>query len=887
MSFFRDKRGGGGIGRVDRFYFGFLIGLAEYSRRRAWWVLLGALVVSGLSLAYTITHFAISTNTGKMLSADLPFERAQTQFNAAFPGLDKTLLLVVRSPSPSLARQAAARLATWLGRHGKGITGIYEPGAGPFFAREGLLYLSPKALWTLSDRLSRAQPFMATLAAHPTLPQFNDLLVKALAADRTQRLPGLDRILAALTDTIQATGQGHFALMPWGTIMTGSVPTATGHTAFLEVKPRYNYSGGAPVQTALASVHEAIRALHLTPDHGVQVRITGEAALDNDQVQTVSQSAGLATTLSFGLVLVFLFLGLRSPGFVLAILLTLFFGLTWTAAFALFATGPLNLISVAFAVLFVGLAVDFGIQFSFRYQEERLSGDHAAALGSTARRVGSSLSLAAAAAAIGFYSFVPTDYAGIVDLGIISGTSMFFALFANLTVLPALLTVFNPRSAAQGPSPLRVLLARLPLHRYPRAVMAAVGVVTVALIPVVWSVRFDFDPMHLQSKHSEAVRTFERLLKEGRISPYPINVLAPNLAAAQARAARLSRQPTVGRVLTLASYIPDHQNEKLAVLAQTALVVPPFVFAPANAPEPTTQALRVSLVQLQGRLVSFARAGRDQRLAGTARALARAIGDYLARFGKSRKALMTLQRRVIGTLPWQLRGLQTALNAQPVTIATLPPDLRTRYVAANGAARIEVFSSLNLNSNENIRRFVQSVQQVEPDAIGTPVLLVEGGNAVVQAFREATLISFVLITVLLLLTLRSVADALTILIPLGLAAMGAVAAMRIAGISFNLANIIVLPLLIGLSVAFSIYLVVRWRAGVRPWFLLDTSTSDAVVFSALTTMSSFGSLAVSSNPGMAVLGETLFIAMASALLSILLVLPALLALRRQPIVNTT
>ncbi len=883
----REKRAGGSVDRVDRVYFGFLIGLAEYSRRRAGWVLFAALLLGALSVAYTVTHFGISTNTGKMLSADLPFERAQRQLDAAFPGLNKTLLVVVHSTSPSLARQSAARLAVWLKRHGKGITSVYEPGGGAFFAREGLLYLSPKALWALSDRLSRAQPFMAVLAAHPTLPHFNDLLVKALAADRTQRLPGLDRILTALTGTIQATGRGAFALMPWGAIMTGSGSVQAGHTAFLVLKPLYNYEGGAPVRTALASVQRGIGALGLTAGNGVQVHITGEAALDNEQVQTVSHSAGLATTLSFGLVLVFLLLGLRSPGFVFAILVTLVLGLTWTAAFALFATGPLNLISVAFAVLFVGLAVDFGIQFSFRYQEERLSADHATALRQTARRVGNALSLAAAAAAISFYSFVPTNYAGIVDLGIISGTSMFFALLANLTVLPALITVLNPRSPAQGPSPARALLARLPLHRYPRAVVAAVCVVTVALIPVVMDVHFDFDPMHLQNRHGEAVKTFEQLLKNRRISPYPINILTPNLQAAQALAKRLEKQPTVGRVLTLGSYIPDHQNQKLAVLTQTALVVPPFVFAPPGAPEPTTQAMLSSLVRLQGALAAFARTKTDPKQAAVARNLASAIAEYVARFGDSRQALLRLQKRVIGTLPWQLRGLQTALGAGPVSIATLPADLRDRYVAANGAARVEVFSSLDLNRNENIRRFVKSVQQVVPDAVGPPVLLVEGGDAVVQAFREATLISFALITVLLLLTLRSIADAITILIPLGMAAMGAVAAMRLFGISFNLANIIVLPLLIGLSVAFSIYLVVRWRAGVRPWFLLDTSTSDAVVFSALTTMSSFGSLAVSSNPGMAVLGETLFIAMASALISILLVLPALLALRKQPTAEST
>ncbi|WP_297359572.1 MMPL family transporter, partial [Acidiferrobacter sp.] len=248
--------------------------------------------------------------------------------------------------------------------------------------------------------------------------------------------------------------------------------------------------------------------------------------------------------------------------------------------------------------------------------------------------------------------------------------------------------------------------------------------------------------------------------------------------------------------------------------------------------------------------------------------------------GHNEAALLGLQRRVIGTLPWQLASLQEALNAQPVTLQSLPAGLRQQFISADGQARVEVFSSLNLNHNRNIVRFAHDVARVAPDAVGPPVLLVQGGHAVVEAFREATAISFILITVVLLLTLRSLADALTILAPLILAAMTAVAVMWMFGISFNLANIIVLPLLIGLSVAFSIYLVVRWRRGVGTALLLDTSTSEAVVFSALTTMCSFGSLAISSNPGMAVLGETLFIAMGAALVTILLVLPAILSLRQ-------
>ena len=880
----RDKRHSGSIDRLDRWYYGALIGLADFSRRRAWWVLVFAVVLSVGSLAYTITHFTISTDMSKMLSQDLPFERAQQRFNKAFPGLSKTLLIVVHSDSQTLSRRGAERLTHWLRRHGRGITQVSQPDGGRFFAREGLLYLSQKALWRLSDRLSQAQPFMATLAAHPTLPRFTALLDTALARARAPggSLPGLTTVLDGWRKTLRGQEQGRYVVMPWGSLMGVAAPGGgTVGDSFVVAKPRYDYKGGAPVRTALRSIRAGARALGLDAAHGVSVRITGSAALDNEQVKTVSQSAGLATGLSLTLVLVMLVLGLRRPRYVIIILATLFMGLTWTAAFALFATGPMNLISVAFAVLFVGLGVDFGIQFCIRYQEEGAHGDNGQAISATARGAGSALSLAAVAAAISFYSFVPTSYAGIVDLGIISGTGMFFALIANLTVTPALLTILvNGHAQGRPRGRLRALLARIPVARHPRAIVAGATVIAIGLIPMILASRFDFDPMHLQNPHSEAVSTFESLLKNSRISPYPIDILEPNLPAAQAMAVRLARLKTVGRVLTAASFVPTHQRAKLAVIAQMALIVPPFLIHPGRARPPSAARIRHSLRRLRQSLKAFAAERGHGRTVQAARALDVALGSYLARFGHDQAALLVLQRRIIGTLPWQLASLQKALNARPVTLRTLPASLRKSFISADGQARVEVFSSLNLNHNRNIVRFAHDVARVAPDAVGPPVLLVQGGRAVVNAFKEATAISFVLITAVLLLTLRNVADALTILAPLVLAAMAAVAVMWVLGISFNLANIIVLPLLIGLSVAFSIYLVVRWRRGVGTALLLDTSTSEAVVFSALTTMSSFGSLAVSSNPGMAVLGETLFIAMGAALITILLVLPAILSLRQ-------
>ncbi|HET7633681.1 MAG TPA: MMPL family transporter, partial [Burkholderiales bacterium] len=280
--------------------------------------------------------------------------------------------------------------------------------------------------------------------------------------------------------------------------------------------------------------------------------------------------------------------------------------------------------------------------------------------------------------------------------------------------------------------------------------------------------------------------------------------------------------------------------------------------------------------------LAFADAHPQHALAAPARALAGVIPGYLRYVAASPQRLTVLQQRVLGGLFARLHDLSASLNPVPVTRATLPESLKRRYVAPSGATRVEVYSTLNLGSNVNMRRFVDAVRTVAPNATGAPVMLVEGGRAVVDAFIEASLISLGLIALLLLISLQSIVDMFMVLIPLGFAALLTVAAMELSGLSFNLANIIVLPLLIGLGVAFGIYLVVRWRNGVDITQLLRTSTPGAVLYSALTTMSSFGSLAVAGDPGMAVLGKTLLLALTAVLVAILILLPVLLLFRKRP-----
>lgn len=864
-------------------YIRFLAAIVDFSRRHCVGVLLCAAVLTVFASYYVVTHFAISTDTSGMLSRDLPFEQLQNRFDRAFPAINNTIAVVVRGASPALSRVAADHLASWLKANGTGITSVYQPGGGRFFEEHSLLYLTTRQIWRLSDRLSRAQPFLARISQKPTVNSLVSVIGLALARTRAgYGVTELGPLFSYFGNTLLAQESGRFYQLPWGSLISGGNDNGS-RWNFIIVKPRYDFQNIRPVQTALDSIRLGARTLHLTRAHGITVRITGSAALDNAQFETVSQSAGTVIVLSIVLVLALLAFALRTTRLVFSTLATLFMGLVWTAAFALAATGPFNLISVAFAVLFVGLGVDFGIQFCMRYREERLKTDHARALQRTVSGIGFALTLAGLAAAISFYSFVPTHYAGIRDLGIISGTSMFIGLTANFTVLPALLTITGVGRLAERRFQRTVWLEQIPVHRHVRPLLLISGLIALGTIPIISSARFDFDPMHLQDAHIEAVRTFRELLRRGKPSPYSINLLEPDLKTAEQVANRLARLPDVSHALTLASYVPNHQTQKLAIIQQLALVSPVFALKPVGPMRTNAQAVRAALEHLHEELAVFLQHRGKSRLAPAARRLQIILNGYLARYGASPAMLLALESRIVGTLPEQLSLLRRMLAAGPVTLDTLPKALRARYVAPDGSARVEVLSRLRLDSNRNLRRFTREVKAVAPNAIGTPVLLVEGGDAVVQAFQEATLISFVLIATLLFLALRRIADVLMVLIPIVFSALLTVALMQLLGISFNLANIIVLPLEIGLGVAFGIYIVMRWRDGVDAAHLLRTSTPEAVLFSALTTLSSFGSLAVASNPGMSVLGRTLSIAVVSTLLSTLFLLPALLMTRRPPL----
>jgi len=566
----------------------------------------------------------------------------------------------------------------------------------------------------------------------------------------------------------------------------------------------------------------------------------------------------------------------RSPRLAAATLITLVFGLVWTAAFAIAALGHLNLISVAFAVLFIGLSVDFGIHYGLRYREALDGGrTHADALREAALGVGGGLTLAAVAAAIGFYSFLPTAYVGLAELGLIAGTGMFFALFANVTVLPALLSLMRikPRPSPHGASSAPGARVR----RSARPVLVVSIVLGIGAVAVAPGVRFDFDPLNLKDPETESVSTMLELLADEPRSGYAVSVLAETLEEARRIAQRAKDLKAVDSTLTLADFVPKDQDEKLEAIESLALILEPSLMSPQEK-TPAPGENRAALQALDGTLARVERDGSGETARAAGR-LRRALKGIEA--GAGGTALAELEHRLLAGLPGRLSALRDSLAAEAIGLDDVPAFLGDRWVAADGRARVQIFASQPIHRDRAaLGRFVEEVRAVAPHATGSPVIILEAGRTVVRAFVEAAAIAVVAISVLLAVLLRGVREIALVFLPLALAAALTVAASVLMGAPFNFANVIVLPLLFGLGVAGGLHLVMRERSEGDSGAALATSTPRAVVFSALTTIGSFGSIAISSHPGTASMSVLLTVAISLTLVCTLVVLPAMMSVWR-------
>ena len=874
------------LDRMGHGYQAFLVWLVDHCRRAAVWVVIGGVVATGLSAVYTVNHLTLDTDPVRLLDPDLHFRKLQRDFYATFPQLDDLILVVVDQGSSEHRRDAVHELATLLERHPSLFASVYQPQQDEFFDQYGLLYFDVEELWRLDERLAEWSPFLGTLVQDPSLRGFFSILTLALEEDPTpEQQKVLADAFALLSEAIDAQRLGTPPTSSWKQTMledvTGKSDPSRG---FLLAKSRLDYSSLEAAEGPLDFLRR--HGAELEEQFGVRIRLTGPIPIEAEERETVARGIGLAAGLSLVLVSFVLIAGFRSLRLVGAMLCTLLVGLLWTAFFVVVAVGSLNFISASVPVLFIGLGVDFGIQFGLRYREEFSHvGDHETALRRAVAGVGGALTLAAVAAALSFFSFLPTSYRGFAEMGLIAGVGMFIALFANLTLFPALLTVFPfPRSSVVSPTQMTEDRSRenpFPgaIIRYRRVILGVLVPVVVLAVVIVPRLPFDFNALHLRDPSTESVSTFQELLADPDTSPYVIQVLADNLPSAEALAESLRSVPEVDRVLTLSSFVPGDQEEKLAIIDEMALVLEPILIPQAIVAPPGEEEEVQAIKEFRAALGAHEFRNWEGDLDKNLKTLRQAIDDLLGDSGGSPRFVHDLRARLLGDFPKWLERLRGLLAPDEITLESLPESLTNHYSAQDGRTRVEVFPAENVEKNQALRRFVSSVQQQAPGAIGSPVSILEGGQTIIDACIQATILAVVVSALLLLVVLRRPGETLFVLVPLVLTLLLTVATCLVLGIPLNLANVIALPLVLGLGIAFGIYLILRRReAGSRSIVhVLRSSTSQAVLLSALTTMASFGALGFSHHPGMASLGILLVVVLILAMVCALVILPALLA----------
>jgi hopanoid biosynthesis associated RND transporter like protein HpnN len=826
-------------------------------------------VVLALALGaaiYASRRISIDSDTKNLADPNLPWQRAAADLDRQFPQNEHLLLAVVDGTTPDQASDAAAELARGMEQRPDLFRYVRRPDAVPYFRRYGLLFLPTAEVQDFADNMISAQPFLGTLAADPSVRGVLEVIdLFARSALRGEIEPAkIDQPLGALANSAEAALAGRQQPFSWQTLLSGR-KSGTGELRhFVLARAVLNYGQVHAASRAIDAIKAAAHAAGLGPESGIRVRVTGPVALDNDQLVALTENATFSTALCLSLLCFWLAICVRSARTMLAILLTLIVGLVGCAAFAVRVVGPFNPISVAFAPLFIGIAVDFGIQFSVRYSAERLVAEPADALQRTSAGVGPPLAVAAAATAAGFLSFAPTDYLGVRDLGLIAGVGMIIALVLNLTLLPALLTLLRTRPDRHAAGFAWGAKADRFLDRRRRWVIAAALMLAVLSAAALPRLKLDFNPVDLEDPHSESVETLFDLMSNPDTSPYTIQSMEPPQAAAAA-AVRLRALPEVARVVSLESFIPDNQAPKLDILGDAESLLGPTLSPAVVKPAPTPGEILAAASRCADDMEKLGRRGD-----GPAARLAAALRRIVLR---GPVALPVLADNLSAGISRRLENLREALGAGPVSLDTLPADFRRDWVAPDGRWRMEIFPRGDTRDNEVLRQFSRAVRSVVPQAVGSAVMVDEWTGMAPRTFATAGLIAVAVISILLFAVFRRVREVGLVLAPLLLAGILTLAAATLLGLSINFANIITLPMMLGIGVSFDIYFVMRQRA--EGHGLLGSPTARGVVFSALTSGMAFGSLALSRSPGMAEMGKFLSLALFFILACTLIVLPAL------------
>jgi hypothetical protein len=872
-----------------------------------------ASALAAVSVVYALTSLQFATSTRALLPQGQRYIERYVEYDREFGELDD-LVLVVQAPSLPEATIYANRLVRELRANRVGLARIAYRIDPKQFEGRALLYLSADRLKEIRERVFDYQEFMEKFADRPTLDQLVDGIATSIAQAFVTGLLDLG------LDTGPGASKGSLDLRfvhdvvtqiagrldrptpyrsPWGGLFSVGGEGSEGAGYFLSDDQRLLFILAEPTsekgsftgnREAIEGVRATVAALRAEfPD--VEVGVTGKPALSNDEMVAAFRDSQRATLLAFALTLGLLLVAFLRVGKPVLMLLVLALSLCWSVGLATLVVGHLSLFSVMFISIVIGLGIDYGIYYLFRYEEELFLGRNLReAIEITAMRSGPGMLLSAVTAAATFYVLMLTDFRGLQELGFIAGSALLLAWVAMMFVFPATLMLVDRRHLDRVgvtlPRAIRLERVHVPfvdwITTHPRTLLAVAVLLAVVSAYAFGKVRFDFNLLNLQAEGTESVTWEKRILATSGRSGFSALSSAATLDELRRKQHAFRALGSVSEVDSALLLIPDQQPEKQKIIRDFAPIVAPVRVA---RPQPVdTDRLIAALDTLKRR---FDIAAGETPPGDTQRRLA-ALRDDIAQLAArlretdravSEPALSFLQRQVYRDFVTSFQRLQANLNPRTVGLADVPPEIRRKFIGNHGHFLLQIHPAVDIWDRDGAARFVRDLRTVDPDVTGTPVITYEVIRLMERAYKQGTVYAIVLVTVLTFLMLRRLRETVLALAPLALGLTWTAGLMWLFDVKLNLGNVFGIPLILGAAAEFGLNIVMRFmetRAHGGP--LVARSTVMAVFVNGLTTMVGFGSLMLAAHRGIYGLGLMLTLAMFASLVAALIVLPVLLRL---------
>ena len=890
-----------------------------------WTTLVMAMVLAVLSIWYTSHHLEFQTSRNSLVSQNARYIQRFEEIDKDFYDLD-AFIVVIEPPHLERGKQFMNALVPRLRADTQHFSRVIDRIDTSGLEGKKLLLLSPEDLRTLQQRLQDAQTLLTDLAAAPGLQQLlasvNQEISKALVAHLTGAFLGdstpstaepgqaLDvTFLSALFGEMRqalAAPATYVLRSPWASFFLkdsqilsqeGYLTAENDRLLFVLVEDRPADRGFVKHAVPLQALRDHIKAVqHDFPD--VQAGVTGSMALGSDEMVSSQRDTALATVLSLisvGALYIAIFWEVWSP---LRVQIALQLAICWSLGWATLTVGHLNILSVTFAPVLIGLADNLGIHLAARYSEERTAGhDFRTAMEIAARQTGPGIVTAGISVILAFYAVMLANFPGLAELGFIAGSGELLCMVASFTVLPALFAVgqryLRTRATAWQVQERRSWSG---LGRFPRLTLAGLGVLTLLGLLVSPLPKFDYNLLHLQAKGTESVVWENRLLEESDRSSWYALSTADSLAALHRKKAQFAALPVVDRVESLASMLPPDQEERLALLAAVAPVVESISATWENVElidveelSSTLEKIRFKLQQPPADWDSTKRPSEEALTA--ARTTLIAVQERLKTMppATASQALDALQRGLMADFAAKWTLLQHNVHPKgPVTLADVPSYLRERFVGKSGRYLLQIFARDNIWEREPMQTFVHQLQTIDADVTGPPVVALYSIQNMQQGYVRGGVYALITIVGVTLMHFRRLKPTWLALLPLGVAALWMPPCMALFGVQMNIANLIVIPLFMGMAIDNGIHLVDRALEPPRAASERTTqSTGKAVVLATLTTIAGFGSLMVARHAGIFSFGLLLALSVTCNLVAVFTVLPLLLRVVRLDTVAPT